>query len=318
MINEFSRMIADSKSITLVTHRSPDLDSFTSALLFRDYLNGLGKPNCLTYHGKVDRETRQVLERLGIELPSSQECGCGDLTIMFDVANRSQLGIEVCGGGRLVVFDHHEVRGFRGDLEFIDPTSPSTVELVVNVLRGLGYRPSDLMAKLALIAIVNETNRFSRATQRTFETVAWLLGISPINYSDALAILTRELDESAKIALIKGSMRVVPYRVRSMVMCVTNVNAYEGLVASRLLELGCDAVFVVSDHGDELRVVARSRNFDVAAVLGELASQLSGEGGGHSGAGMLVTRVKQPYIKILNLLIKVIEYKLGERPREIK
>jgi hypothetical protein len=33
---------------------------------------------------------------------------------------------------------------------------------------------------------------------------------------------------------------------------------------------------------------------------------------------MLVTRVKQPYIKILNLLIKVIEDKLGERPREIK
>ncbi|WP_291767335.1 DHH family phosphoesterase [Caldivirga sp. UBA161] len=318
MLNELKRLIEASTRITLMTHRNPDLDSLASALLFRDYLNELGKLSCLTNNCTADKEAKQVLSRLGIELNCTQTCTCSDLTILFDVANKVQLGVEICQGSRVVVFDHHEVRGIRGDLEFIDPESPSTIEVVISVLRELGYAPSELMAKLALAAILSETNRFSRATQGTFETVTWLLKVSGVNYKDALALLVRELDESAKIALVKGSIRLIPYRAGSMIVCVTNVNAYEGLVAGKLLDIGCDAAFVVSDHGDELRIAARSRLINVAMVLSKIAEELGGEGGGHEGAGMLVTKVKQPYIKVLNLIVSSLENMLGEKLREIK
>ena len=318
MLNELKRLIDASARITLVTHRNPDLDSLASALIFMDYLDKLGKSACIINNCSADKEAKQVLSRLGIELNCTQSCTCGDLTILFDVANRAQLEYELCQGSKVIIFDHHEVRGIRGDLEFIDPESPSTIEIVVNALRELGYVPNEVMAKLTLTAILSETNRFSRATQRTFETVAWLLKVSGINYKDALTLLVRELDESAKIALIKGSIRLIPYRAGSIIVCVTNVNAYEGLVAGKLLDLGCDAAFVVSDHGDELRVVARSRAINVAVVLSKIAEELGGEGGGHEGAGMLVTKVKQPYVKVLNLIVSNLEGILGEKLREIK
>ncbi|MGC8569699.1 MAG: DHH family phosphoesterase [Caldivirga sp.] len=318
MISELKKLIETSQRIILATHRNPDLDSLASALLFRDYLNSLGKLSCLANNCNADKEAKQVLNRLGITLDCSQTCTCGDLTIMFDVANKAQLEVEICQGSRVVVFDHHEVRGIRGDLEFINPESPSTVEVVVNALREMGYTPSELMVKLTLAAILSETNRFSRATQGTFETVAWLLKVSGVNYRDALALLVRELDDSAKIALIKGSIRLIPYRAGSMIVCVTNVNAYEGLVAGKLLDIGCDAAFVVSDHGDELRVIARSRSINVAVILSKIAEELGGEGGGHEGAGMLVTKEKHPYVKVLNLIISKLEDLLGERLREIK
>ncbi|ABW02538.1 DHH family phosphoesterase [Caldivirga maquilingensis] len=317
MLNELKRLIDTSQRVTLMTHRNPDLDSLASALLFRDYLNKLGKLSCLT-SCNADKEAKQVLGKLGIELNCTQTCTCGELTILFDVANKAQLDTEICQDSKVVVFDHHKVRGIRGDLEFIDPESSSTIEVVVNVLRELGYIPSGLMATLTLAAILSETNRFSRATQGTFETVAWLLKFSGVNYRDTLALLVRELDESAKIALIKGSIRLIPYRAGSMIICVTNVNAYEGLIAGKLLDIGCDAAFVVSDHNDELRIVARSRTINVAELLSKIAGELNGEGGGHEGAGMLVTKVKQPYVKVLNLIISNLESMLGEKLREIK
>lgn len=317
-VGKLAKVLEEAREVALITHRSPDLDSYTSAILFLDYLKSMGKRPCLL-SGKPSREVSGVLGRLGISVEESPCIAC-DLSLIFDVANRSQLSSEPCGKFT-VIFDHHESRSLKGDVEFVDHKAASTVEIVITVLRSLGYRPSKPLGEMALAAIVAETGRFTRASGLTFDAVSWLINNVGVNYNESLRLIERrieDVDVSERVAILKGLMRVVAYRSGQLILCITTVNSYESTVAERLVESGCSMAFVISSHEDEIRVVARSRGVNIAGVMRRIAEELGGEGGGHSGAGMAVTKVKHTQYRVMRTIIDVIKEAMGSEFSEVK
>lgn len=131
------------------------------------------------------------------------------------------------------------------------------------------------------------------------------------SYGDALAMLRREEDRSTRMALLKGGvLRMRAYRHGGDdVYCVTEVDAFESLVAGKMLELGgCTAAFVVSDHDDEVRVIGRSRGgMDILHASSHGQGKRRRGGGGHREAAALTVRGGASVERVMGLLVRSIK-----------
>lgn len=300
------QLFREKQKIVIAIHRNPDLDAVASSALLNSFLSSMGKETCLAAQGKPTAEATSLLSALGVTVNYGSCDTSGSMLVVLDSASSIQLGEAVKGKPNLVaVIDHHAVRNIRGDIELIDETSPSTLELVYELVKAAGFQPDSRIAQLCLAALIDETGRFSRAEARTLEVAAELIRLGA-SYGDAVSMVRREKDESTRMAMLKGVLRMRAYRHGDTVFCVTTVDAFESLVANKLIELGCSAAFVVSDHEEEIRVIGRGRGVDVASILQALSRNGVGEGGGHREAAGLVVR-NSSVDRIMGQLIKLIK-----------
>ncbi|MFP3044343.1 MAG: DHH family phosphoesterase [Thermocladium sp.] len=284
------QLFREKQRIVIAVHRNPDLDAVASSALLNSFLSSIGKETCLAAQGKPTMEAATLLNALGVSVNYGSCNASGSVLVVLDSASNVQLGNAVEEKPiAVVVIDHHAVRNIKGDIELIDEASPSTLELVYELVKAAGFKPDSRIAQLCLAALIDETGRFSRAGARTLEVAAELIRLGA-SYSDAVSIVRREKDGSTRMAMLKGVLRMRAYRHGDTVYCVTAVDAFESLVANKLIELGCSAAFVVSDHEEEIRVIGRGRGVDVASILQALGRNEAGEGGGHREAAALVIR----------------------------
>ncbi len=290
----------------VAVHRNPDLDAVASSVMLNSYLTINGRRTCMAAEGKPSSDAAAALESVGISVDYGECDASNSVLVVLDTASRVQLGGSVRGSpAAIVIIDHHAVRNLSGDVELIDPLSPSTVELVFELISAAGFKPDPRVAQLGLLALVGETGRFLRAGARTLEAAAAMIRLGA-SYGDALSMLRREEDKSTRMALLKGALRMEAYRHGDDVYCVTEVNSFESLVASKMLELGCTAAFVVSDHDDEVRVIGRSRGIDIASLLQAMGKASGGEGGGHREAAALTVRGASVE-RVMGLLVRSIK-----------
>lgn len=315
-INRFRELLSNASDIAVITHRNADLDSFSSAYAVFSFLRSLGKSATLIVPDGPSGDVKAVLSKISLKPEYLTSVKCGDLAIMVDVGGSVQVGGVECS--KTVVFDHHRARSVRGILEFVDPEASSTAEVVSVVLRELGYRPSREEALLLLAAIIDESGRFLRASKSTFNVVEWLLESGGLSYGEALSLLSRPMDESLKFALVKGVVRATAYRFGRSILCVSFVNAYEGQVAGRLLDVGCDIAVVAGEHEGEVRVSLRSRGgLGTLNLALKLAERLGGVGGGHEGASLVVVKQPVTQVRIVREVLNAVKEVYGASPVEV-
>jgi phosphoesterase RecJ-like protein len=215
-----------------------------------------------------------------------------------DAGRMGKSGTLYTASAQTAIIDHHVSSKGDSGIRYIVPTSASTAELVLNVIRciekktGLDLMDSNI-ANWLMVGIQSDTGRFSfqNTTPDTLRAAAELLESGANVFSNAYHLF--DLTSVERMKLIAKAMagakmffdgRIALTVITSDMLRDTNTTDYatEGLVSSLRDIEGVVVSFVVreSDEG-EVRVNVRSREpFDSAAF-----AETFGGGGHHRAAG---------------------------------
>lgn len=333
LVNDLRKLktfVESSESIAILTHSNADPDAIMSSYaLWRlvKYLN----PQCccrIVLHEGMNRVSKNAINTLGLSSGIFSERWDIDtkpsLAIVLDTASSTQLGnaIEYLRN-KCVIIDHHAVGDLinKCELTIVMPTSKATSEIITYIYGILDIDMDPEIATALLTGIMFDSKHLSLADKDLMYAILYLLE-KGASIQKSKKALHREMDISEKIARIKASLRVTAFRYRDLLIAITCVGAHEASVANALIELGYDAVFVVSSN-DITRITFRTTQkfikysgINIAKdIIEPIARSFKGSGGGHelAGGAHCYASMRDVYLRIIQML----RDKLGENLREI-
>ncbi len=317
------------KTIFVITHRNADPDAIASAIALHEILSKVKIKSYILLPEGMNEISKQVMEKLGlsdkyrykiIDLRRGEKILINtDILIIVDTNNPEQLGLlaHYVFNKPFILIDHHQPGKLwrKASMIISDNNARSTSEIVANIalLSGLGLPRS--ISTLLLSGILYDTRRFIYATEKTFLTVYRLISSLGADYLKAQSVLQHEMSIPERIARLKAAQRIVIKKINELIIAYSHVSAYESSCARAILELGADAVFIVSRHKDKIRIVGRAKQSfikitgislgrDLMPYLGRL---LGGSGGGHDTAGVVEATAKYDFKRIINIVHKALE-----------
>ena len=289
--------IAESESVLLLAHVTPDADALGSALGLGLALKELGKQVQVTV-GETDFSTPASLSFLpGTELIRAPESlSPADLVISCDVSSDARLGSakSILEASEVsIAIDHHpSFTGF-GTIHLVDPKAAATAEIVLELIDRLELPISQEIAGAIFSGLTTDTGSFKyqSTTSHTLRTAARLLdtGIDSAKLSRLL------FDDEPLAALVMMGEAV------SRATLIPEAAAGEGLVYTHvsiaqrpgLDELAVERVIEALRKTSEAEVAAVLKQADdghwkvslrskTTIDVGSLANKLGG--GGHKHA----------------------------------
>jgi bifunctional oligoribonuclease and PAP phosphatase NrnA len=254
-------LIREGHRFLLVTHENPDGDALGSLVAMHGLLRELGKDSLMfiaaeefplpfeyrffDLDGLVEEVPADVAERMVIFLD------CGNIT-------RNPAAV-LRDGAHLINIDHHHDNTRFGSVDHVVPEASCTAEIVWDLMRGLGVRPTLPIADALYVGLVTDTGRFmyENTGPRAHAMAAELIEAGV----DVQAIYRRLYEDVpyAKLALLSRALEHVRrYDEGRLTLTWLSAEDYEATGAEESYSEG----FI-----DHLRSVRGTR---VAAVVREL------------------------------------------------
>lgn len=269
--------------IAIATHSRADVDGLSSA-----YALSKIYPNSVICSSEEPGEGAKMLaERLGtkiVEIGTLKKTDFDGLVVV-DTSAYTLLP-EAKGWKILMIIDHHQADGrdMKGEMEIIDVKSPSTAEIIANILPEIDKETAFALS----VGIIADGARFKSARTETFETLGRMMKIAEADYSELLSIAEPEPKNEAKIAILTAMKRVNFVYANGYIIATTEVGSNESDAASLIAE-AADVVFVAKwkDYEKETRISARARasvGVPLNEVMRKVGEIFDGAGGGHKKA----------------------------------
>jgi len=333
--SEFEKVVLflRNKKILILTHDLVDIDGLISCYSLRNFINlFLKNQQVVIYFSGILKSTTSFFKKItespcGFDFEYSTKIDISkfDLCLVLDTNNLNQIKNkdELLNSKIPFLFiDHHheqkkDINGNIFSMNLIDEKYSSTTELILDLFDVFKVEISNSLKKLMIAAILTDSGFFNYGDNQTIQNVSKLLN-GNIKFQDILAFLEYDIDISEKIAKIKGLQRVELNREGDYLIGITYVSSYGAAVSSMLLKVGFDISIVYSKEKDFSRVITRAKKdvclktgVHLGKILGELADEYQGNGGGHDGAASLTSNVEQSII-INKIVEKVKQYLLSE------
>lgn len=311
MLNaEFRKILKKIKQynvIVIARHISPDPDAIASQVSLRDaikltfpkkevYAVGTSVSK-FKYYGNLDR----------IDETNFKEDA---LLIALDVPNASRIdGVDKSAFKEIFKIDHHPSDEVFGDCDWVDETSSSTCQMIIELILNTGLKFDRKIAENLYLGVVSDSDRFliSYTTAKTFSLVAKLIEKSQIDFTNLYPYLyERPLQEIKFHGFLSENLNVSE-----------NGFAYIDITPEILKKYGVDPAtpsnmindfsnikdvyvwtFVTYDEKNEVfKVNIRSKG----PVINETAANFGG--GGHKFASGARTRDRE----VVDNLLKALE-----------
>ena len=164
-------LIKNSKSICLISHIEPDPDSFSSMVVFREFLKkhfNVDRVDIFSEYSNLSDGLLEILDDININ-PNKEDY---ETAIMMDCPNPDRLGIYknlFLSAQQKVVIDHHATNNYDGNINFVEMCS-STCEIIYSILKEYGYEISKPEQGKLYAGIITDTNNFTvgNITKKTF------------------------------------------------------------------------------------------------------------------------------------------------------
>ncbi|WP_028058581.1 DHH family phosphoesterase [Candidatus Solirubrobacter pratensis] len=160
---EVLRALREGDRFCLTTHERPDGDAVGSLAAMQQVLSALGKDAVAFLAAEefpLPYEYRFIkLEGLATELPTD----LAERTLIFlDCGNIDRTPAELRAGDArgLINIDHHHDNTRFGTLNFVDPRSSCTAEMVWDLMHGLGVDATNAIGEALYVGLVTDTGRF--------------------------------------------------------------------------------------------------------------------------------------------------------------
>jgi phosphoesterase RecJ-like protein len=156
-----ARIRQDSRFV-LAAHENPDGDALGSLVAMQGLLSALGKDTAM-FISPEDLPLPLEYRALPLEgLIQQPPADIAQRTVVFlDCGNIDRNSASVLrDGAHLLNLDHHHDNTRFGTLNYIVPTASCTAEIVWDLMRGLGVRPTPVIAQALYIGLITDTGRF--------------------------------------------------------------------------------------------------------------------------------------------------------------
>ena len=295
--------------IVIARHISPDPDAIASQISLRDAIK-LTFPkkevyavgtivSKFKYYGNLDRIDETKFEQ-------------DALLIACDVPNASRIdGVDKSAFKEILKIDHHPSEEEFGECDWVDETSSSTCQMIIELLLDTGMKFDRKVAENLYLGVVSDSDRFliSYTSAKTFNLVSRLIEKSQIDFTNLYPYLyERPLQEIKFHGYLSENLNVSE-----------NGFAYIIITPEILKEYGVDPAtpsnmindfsnirdvyvwtFVTYDEKNEVyKVNIRSKG----PVINETAAMYGG--GGHKFASGVRTRNKDDIQPLLDSLEEV-------------
>ena len=285
------RMPAE-RAVGLAVHERPDMDALGAAAGLLDLFAQLGVESRLY----IDQDESVPFEELlfpGGTLARSLP-PAGQPLYALDCGSFARLALPIeSWDGSVVNIDHHHDNTRFGDVVYVRGEASSTSELVCDIARALGLRPSRQAAEALFAGISFDTGHFRHdsTSAATFETAAWLTGLgvgvtrvfSLLYEHGSLAALRLEARAIAGAQVVAGGRALVATLQQGDYAAVgAGEEETEGIVDSLRAVGGVEVAALVKEQsrGPRVRVSLRSNSCDVSEI-----AALNGGGGHRLAAG---------------------------------
>lgn len=279
------------KRLAIATHNKADVDGISAAYALSKALPG----SVIVSSEEMNQGAKMLSERLGIGVRRFEEIKKKDFEGLVVVDTSAYtLAPDAQGWRILLVIDHHRPEGkdMKGEFEILDSSSPSSAEIVYQLLSdpssGIASKLDAGSAFALSVGIIADGARFKSARAQTFAALSELMGIAQAQYAELLGYAEPEPEADAKIAMLKAMQRVNFIYAGGYIVATSEVGSNESDAASVITE-AADVAFVAKwkDREKETRISARaakSVKIPLNEVMGEVAKELGGAGGGHAKA----------------------------------
>lgn len=308
--------IRESRRIAVTSHLRPDGDSFCTAVALSMMGERLGKSVSIINRDNTPfpfcdfPEARRV--RIG-QIDAAEF----DTVILLECADVSRSGQEHLDSAFKINIDHHYSNTPYAAINWIDPEAAAVGEMVFELSRHLGLKPTPEIAHHLYCAIVSDTGsfQFSNTTPKALEVCARLakFGASPIHVSEQLF----NNNPPEKIKLLgqvlstltmnrKGNIAVISMFQRDLEsLRLKEIDTEDITTLARSIK-GTEMVMFFKEMGPEtFRVSLRSKGNANAAKIAEHFG-----GGGHIHASGFT--VHGPYESLIREVPKTVETLLDE------
>jgi len=279
------------KRIAIATHNKADVDGISAAYALSKAFPG----SVIVSSEEMNQGAKMLGERLGIKVERFENIKKKDFEGLIVVDTSAYtLAPDAQGWKILLIIDHHrpDGRDMKGEFEILDPSSPSSAEIIYQILSDPSSKIAssvDADSAFALsVGIIADGARFKSARAQTFTALSKLMEIAQAQYAELLEYAEPEPEADAKIAMLKAMQRVNFIYAGGYIVATSEVGSNESDAASIITE-AADVAFVAKwkDKEKETRISARaakSVKIPLNEVMGEVAKELGGAGGGHAKA----------------------------------
>lgn len=152
--------------IHIVGHKNPDTDSIVSAIVMADYFQKIGKQSKALRVGKINKETKFVLNKAKIKLPSLVKNLSKKKVFLVDHNEIEQAGTGIERAEIFGILDHHKLGGIKTKEPIYVRIEPigSTSTLVFNLFQEKKIQLKKNQAFLLLSGIISDTLKLTSPT----------------------------------------------------------------------------------------------------------------------------------------------------------
>ncbi len=183
-----------SRRFAVTSHLRPDGDSLCTALALAGLGALLGKQVDIVNRDPTPVPFSSFPELAGVRVGQIRAADY-DTVVLLECADVSRSGQEGLDGAFKINIDHHYSNTPYADINWIDPEAPAVGEMVFELSRFLGVRPTPEIAENLYCAIFSDTGsfHFSNTTPRALAAATELarLGASPNRVAEKITYNNR-------------------------------------------------------------------------------------------------------------------------------
>ena len=226
------------------------------------------------YIGELDRFDESMYEN--------------SLLIVLDTPNLKRIdGVDISRFEYKIKIDHHPFIEKFADIEFIDETSSSASQLVIELIKNTKLKPNKSCAEKLYVGIVGDTNRFLYyyTTAKTFELVSYLISETDVDFTKLYEnMYLRSLHDLRFQSYVINNITLTENGLGYLKIEQDILDEYkvDAATASNMVnnlnyieEMYAWAIFAIDKGNNNIRGSLRSRG----PIVNEVASNYNG--GGH-------------------------------------
>ncbi|HVF50468.1 MAG TPA: bifunctional oligoribonuclease/PAP phosphatase NrnA [Pyrinomonadaceae bacterium] len=225
MLSQVVELIESKRRFGITSHIRPDGDALGSSLGLYWLLRALDK--------EAEVIMRDPVPNAYQKLPGSNEVRVTpaidrpyDAVFVIECSDITRPGLVDLEQQLVVNIDHHSTTSLFGTINWIDSTASAVGEMIYNLCKAIGVRPTREIAECVYTALVTDTGSFhySNTTERTFKVASELVraGVKPAKISQAvfsnypwskIELLSRVLgtarrDETGRVACLRQTLEM--------------------------------------------------------------------------------------------------------------
>ncbi len=305
-IRKIIKKIRQYDIIVIARHTSPDPDAIASQTALRDaikltfpkkevYAVGTSVSK-FKYYGNLDKVDETSFKK-------------DALLIALDVPNFSRIdGVDKTAFKEIFKIDHHPSEEMFGECDWVDETSSSTCQLIIELVLESGMKIDRRIAENLYLGVVSDSDRFliSYTSSKTFHLVAKLIDKTQIDFTSLYNYLYERPYEEIKFHGYLSENLTITDNGFAYIIIDTNILKKYNVDTATPSNMINDFsniknvyvwTFVTFDEKNEIyKVNIRSKG----PVINETAAMFGG--GGHKFASGVRTHSKEDIDKLLKNL----------------